>query len=133
MKNLQEFFLEQGITTIDWQGFYISVIRNPGLAMTAPGNEEFISGLLEQIRVITAESFGVELKNKASEGIRDHVVNVNSIAFLHDQDKIIGFASSKIFQEESIFDLAYEEAKRIKNINELVGEYKESLEKYTQK
>ena len=34
---------------------------------------------------------------------------------------------------KSIFDLAYEEAKRIKNINELVGEYKESLEKYTQK
>ena len=34
---------------------------------------------------------------------------------------------------KDIFDLAYEEAKRVNNINKLVGEYKESLNEYTSK
>ena len=34
---------------------------------------------------------------------------------------------------KTLFDLAYEEAKRIKNINKLVGEYKESLDEYKPK
>ena len=39
------------------------------------------------------------------EGIRSHVLSVDSLAVLHQEDILLGFASSKFFKEEGVFYL----------------------------
>lgn len=105
MKTFDDFFAQKEFRSTVWGGKTISVLFNPKLMMLDPENAESVDHLIEDLQIITAESFGTELETKSDDGVRNHVVNVDSIAFLHDHDKILGFASSKLFPEEKLFYL----------------------------
>ncbi len=65
----------------------------------------------------------------------DVAIYDNKIAYMSIKDELAVIIESKEMADvmKSVFDLAFEEAKRIKNINKLVGEYKESLKGYESK
>ncbi|MDP4000650.1 MAG: GNAT family N-acetyltransferase [bacterium] len=105
MKDLTTFLAEQLFITTDQGEFSISTLDNPKVTFAEPGNQEFTDDLIDMMQVIVAESFGVEPKNKSRDGIRNHVITVDSLAILHQQNKIVGFASSKLFPLDDTFYL----------------------------
>jgi GNAT superfamily N-acetyltransferase len=52
--------------------------------------------LLENFRIMAADSFGVEIQAKRSEGIRSHVYNMDLMVIIHDSREIYAFASADI-------------------------------------
>lgn len=104
MKDLQTFLLEQGAVTVRTGGISVSVLDSPQSAFGKEG-KDFVDSLVDTLWRITAESFGVELQNKSRDGIYNHVVSVDSLALLHHQNSILGFASSKLFREDGVFYL----------------------------
>lgn len=105
MKDLTTFLAEQLSITINQGEFSISVLSNPRVAFTEPSNQEFTDNLIDTMKIVAAESFGVEPKNKSRDGIRNHVITVDSLAILHQQNKMVGFASSKLFPLDDTFYL----------------------------
>lgn len=105
MENLQTFLLQQGGHTREWEGLSISVLENPKPALTDDTHKEFVDDLIDKLQVITSQSFGIELEEQSSDGVRDHVVNVDTLAFLHNRDTVLGFASSKTFCHDRSFYL----------------------------
>lgn len=104
MKNLSKF-ISTGITTEGEGGVCISVLEDPKEVLIAPGNSSFLNNLILDIQIMTAQSFGIELENQTDDGVRNHVVNVDALAFIHDNKKVLGFASAKIPKNENVFYL----------------------------
>jgi hypothetical protein len=105
MKTFRDFLSEQCAWSVGWNGATISVLDNPRLVLTDSVNTDIVDRLMGDLQKIATESFGTELDNETTDGVRNHVVNSETIAFLHDRDKILGFASSKLFPEEEVFFL----------------------------
>ena len=105
MKTFRDFLSEQCAWSVGWNGAMISVLDNPRLVLADSANAEVVNRLIGDLQKITAESFGAELDTGTDDGVRNHVVDSETIAFLYDRDKILGFASSKLFPEEETFFL----------------------------
>ncbi|MEI6479928.1 MAG: GNAT family N-acetyltransferase [bacterium] len=105
MQTFSDFLSKQNVWSVDWEGATISVLDNPRLILTDSVNAEVVDRLIVDLKKITAESFGADLDNDTDDGVRNHVVDAGSIAFLHDHGQILGFASSKVFPEEGVFYL----------------------------
>lgn len=105
MESLKSFLLSKYAEVCLWRSYSISVIEQPKRALTDAENEKIVDSLITDLEIITTESFGLELENQTSDGTRDHVVNADALAFLHDDGKVLGFASAKIFGEEKTFYL----------------------------
>lgn len=105
MRTLKDFFSSQFAWTVGWEGATITVLEGPGQALNDPANAEIVNRLLGDLQRITTESFGMELNTKTDDSVRNHVDNVDSIAFLHEDDRILGFASSKSLPKEGVFYL----------------------------
>lgn len=104
MKEIINFFMKQNVWSVGWQGATISILDNPESVLNAKENAKVTELLLAKLQKITTESFGIEL-DCGMDGVRNHVVNADSIAFLHDNDSILGFASSKIHLKDKVFYL----------------------------
>ena len=105
MKTFSDFLSEQDVWSVGWNGATISVLDNPVGLLGDPAHTEVVGRLITDLQKITAESFGTELDTKTDDGVRNHVVNAGTIAFLHDRGEVLGFASSKLFPEEGVFYL----------------------------
>jgi len=105
MKTFSDFLSEQDVWSVGWCGATISVLDNPAGLLGDPAHTEIVDHLIADLQKITAESFGVELDTKTDDGVKNHVVNAGSIAFLHDRGQVLGFASSKLFLKEEVFYL----------------------------
>ena len=73
-------------------------------------------------------------KNKYKSSA-DMAIYDNKIGYMSTRERVAIIIESKEIADvmKNIFDLAHEEAKRLKDINTLVGEYKESLQEYESK
>lgn len=60
--------------------------------------------VIEAVRIIAADGFGVEVESQSTEGIKDHLINVSACAFICINE-IMGFASVKVFEELNILFL----------------------------
>ncbi|HUC02127.1 MAG TPA: GNAT family N-acetyltransferase [Candidatus Paceibacterota bacterium] len=105
MKSWEVFLREQGASSVRWHDAYLAVLNNPKSALLADDNQEFVDHLVGALEKITTESFGSELDKDGPDGVRAHLINVDSLAFLYDDGKILGFASSQLFAAEGIFYL----------------------------
>ena len=105
MRNLQAFLIRQGAVVSQWHSTSISVLTEPRTILSANENKEFVNKIIDDLQAITAGSFGTKLEEQSSDGVRDHVINVDGLSFLHDGDELLGFASSKLFPEQGIFYL----------------------------
>ena len=106
MRSIREFLSQERNAITDFKGCSISVLENPKPKLLAEEHTTMLDGLLSDLQVLTAESFGTELERHSCDGVRDHIVNVDALAFLHDGDNVLGFASSKRFpQDDSLFYL----------------------------
>ena len=82
------------------------MLENPKPKLLAEEHTTMLDGLLSDLQVLTAESFGTELERHSCDGVRDHIVNVDALAFLHEGNNVLGFASSKRFShDDSLFYL----------------------------
>ncbi len=79
----------------------IKLIENTERFFTKKENKE----LVHQIRVIVANSFGVEFENQSLKGIRDHIVSVDICALGYIDNELMGFASVKLLHEMNILYL----------------------------
>ncbi|MFZ2390273.1 MAG: GNAT family N-acetyltransferase [Minisyncoccales bacterium] len=103
---LQEFLTKQGAIMFPWQdGISISVLKKPKSILTDPNNKEVIDNIINDLEVITTESFGTELEKQTDDGVRNHVIDVDTLGFIHEQDRILGFASSRLFPKDKLFYL----------------------------
>lgn len=104
MKALTNFLAAVAKASVRQGRVSVSVLENPASAFRIE-SEEFVNGLLGSFQVVAAQGFGVELGAQSLEGIRSHVLSVDSLAVLHQEDTLLGFASSKFFKEEGVFYL----------------------------
>lgn len=74
--------------------------------------------VIVELRDVAADAFGVEVELKSIDGIRDHVMNVNSCFLAHDGRNLLGFASVRIFSE---FDLCYLHGVAVRNRDQQKG------------
>lgn len=84
--------------------FEIIPVSNPRLFFS---NEDPIgeaTRIIQNLESLTHLSFGSELDEKSSDGLRDHVKNVDRVALLAQENNLLGFASVKLFPE---FELMY--------------------------
>lgn len=103
---LKEFLSKQGAIVLPCQdGISISVLKTPKPVLTSPENEKVVEKIIDELDVIATESFGAQLDKQTDDGVRNHVIAVDSIGFIHRQDKLLGFASSKLFPENGLFYL----------------------------
>ena len=86
---------------MDIGDYSVAVIDNP-FAMFQEKNSSII---VEPLRVITAESFGVPIEKQSIDGVRDHVANVDMLAVIYDTEKIFGFVSARVMPERELFYL----------------------------
>ena len=106
MKSIREFLSQERNSVVDFKGCSISILEDPKPKLLATDCVIMLDGLLSDLQVLTAESFGTELERHSCDGVRDHIVNVDALAFLHDGDNVLGFASSKRFPyDDSLFYL----------------------------
>ncbi len=105
MSNLREFLSANNARSFAWNGAMISILPEPKLALTSEKHVEFVDQLISKLETLTSGSFGRELENHTQDGVRCHVENVESLAFLHDDDEVFGFASSKLFPDHGVFYL----------------------------
>lgn len=97
MKNLLPLLNTGKTVTVQCaHGFSVSVLTNPRDVFKNPQNLEYIDGLVGDLCEVINESFGVELEDKSDDGVLNHVANVDSIAFVHDDKRVFGFASTKL-------------------------------------
>lgn len=97
MKNLLPLLnAGKAVTVQRAYGFSVSVLVNPREVFTNPQNLEYIDGLVGNLCAMINESFGVELEDKSDDGVLNHVANVDSIAFVHNDKRVLGFASTKL-------------------------------------
>lgn len=75
--------------------YRISIVRNTREQHTMCPTGE-CSALLEDFRIMAADSFGVAVQAKRSEGIRSHVYNMDLLAIIHDDHEVYGFQSADI-------------------------------------
>lgn len=59
--------------------------------------------IIDLLRIITADGFGVEIEKQSLEGIRDHVINVDRASILYSLQDILGFASARIYSDLDLF------------------------------
>jgi GNAT superfamily N-acetyltransferase len=81
--------------------------------------------LINELRVIAADSFGVEIEDKSLRGIRDHVINVDVCALCFLDEILVGFASVRILEKDNILFLhgiAIREKIQARGIGSLVME-----------
>jgi len=100
MKNLLPI-LKSGhaVTSHHKNGLSISVLANPRKVFTDAQNLVYIDGLVDNLCTMINQSFGVELENKSDDGVRNHVANVDSIAFVHGENRVLGFASTRLIPD----------------------------------
>ena len=103
--NLTKFLLKEGATSFSWRSIFISVIKNSKSILTKKENQEFTNNLVDEIQVITAESFGTKMDTQSDDGVRNHVINAQTIALLHDSTQIFGFASFNDIPENKLLYL----------------------------
>jgi hypothetical protein len=103
--NLTKFLINEEVTSFGWRNIFISVIKNSKSILTKKENEEFTNNLVDEIQVITAESFGTKMDTQSDDGVRNHVVNAQAIALLHDSTKTFGFASFNDIPEDKLLYL----------------------------
>lgn len=103
---LRKFLASQGAITFPWRdGITISVLKNPKPALVSLENKEVVDSIINDLGVIATESFGAKLDEQTNDGVRNHVIEVDSLGFIHKQNKLLGFASSKLFHEDRLFYL----------------------------
>lgn len=97
MKNLRQILAVGDIVTFPCgNGVSVSVIINPRSVFSVPQISGYFNGLSTSLCVMINQSFGTDLENDGDDGIRNHVVNVDSIAFVHNDEHVMGFASAKL-------------------------------------
>lgn len=97
MKNLRQILAIGDVVTIPrGDGVSVSVIINPRPVFSAPQISRYFNGLSASLCVVVNQSFGTDLENDGDDGIRNHIVNVDSIAFIHNNEQVMGFASAKL-------------------------------------
>lgn len=102
MKNLREIItIADTAIWLNGKGVYVVVIKNPQTAFSAPEVSKYLDGLFASLCVMINQSFGTDLENDGDDGIRNHVVNVDLIAFVHNNKQIMGFASAKLLAENA--------------------------------
>jgi len=67
--------------------------------------EDGSAKIVESLRIVAAESFGVSVEKQSMDGVRDHISNVDVLAVMYDAEKIFGFASARIMPEHELFFL----------------------------
>jgi len=87
------------------------------------------------IKMIPKFDEPVLIPSKKYKFSADMAIYDQKIAYISTEKEMAIIIESKEIADvmKGIFDLAFEEAKRMKNINKLVGEYKESLKGYESK
>jgi hypothetical protein len=105
MKGLTTFLAERSTVASQHGDFSVAILENPRVVFSEADIQDFISGVIDEIHVVAAQSFGVDLKDQSREGIHNHVLAVDSLVFLHQQDEIVGFASARLFPSDEIFHL----------------------------
>lgn len=75
------------------------------------------------------------IPSKKYKSSADISIYDNKISYMSPEEELAIIIESKEMTDvmKSIFDLAFEEAKRLNKINKLVGEYKKSIEEYNSK
>lgn len=100
MKAMIELFQKYGFG-VDIGDYSVAMIDNPCTMFQEDGSAKIV----ESLRIVVAESFGVPAEKKSIDGIRDHVANVDVLAVMYDDEKIFGFASARIMPEHDLFYL----------------------------
>ena len=100
MEAIVNLFVRHGFT-FECKGYSVAVINDP------PGmfQEEDSRKVVESLRIVAAESFGVPVERQSIDGVRDHVTNVDVLAVMYDAEKVFGFASARIIPEHDLFFL----------------------------
>lgn len=88
-----------------YQHLSMSDINKPAKAFCDNEYTELVNTQLKHLTQIVCESFGTELDDDTSEGVRDHVLTADTVAFVHSENTILGFASSKLFPGMDVFYL----------------------------
>lgn len=85
-----------------WGDMLISVLPHP--CATLERDTTTLDMIEGQVCELVAESFGGELHNHNGD-VRDHLLNVDGLAFIHNDSRIFGFASCKHYLNEDVFYL----------------------------
>ena len=105
MKTLQPFVANGYSWRRSHDGMNVSIVKDPRNTMRSSDDGRDIEALIATLQVVTANSFGIPLAERSADGVRRHVVDVHGLAFLHDEDSVLGFASALLFPEDDIFYL----------------------------
>lgn len=97
---LNEIFEGVAERKISVNGFSISFIDDPSRLSSAVDDNEFV---LDAFNDATASAFGAENRDEGHDGVREHVLNVRSIAVCYSESDILGFASIKHFEGLDVF------------------------------
>ncbi|MDP3724942.1 MAG: GNAT family N-acetyltransferase [Nanoarchaeota archaeon] len=82
-------------------GVFVSRIPRPRDLFSAPGSDE----LLAEFHRVAAHGFGVTLEEKSTDGVRDHVIQVDELFVLHSASEVLGFASTRHRPDEDLLYL----------------------------
>lgn len=97
MKNLRQILAIGDVVTFPYGNeVSVSVVINPHSVFSTPQISGYFNGLSASLCLMVNQSFGTDLENDGDDGIRNHVVNVDSIAFVHSNEQVMGFASAKL-------------------------------------
>lgn len=97
MKNLGPILSTGKVVTLrGGNKICVSAIMNPQAVFSDPKISGYLNGLSTSLCAMVNQSFGTDLENDGDDGIRNHVVNVDLIAFVHDDEQVMGFASAKL-------------------------------------
>lgn len=105
MKESNVFLVERSSAVLEYGGFSVIILGNPRVVFAEADACGLVDDIVDEVQIVSAESFGVELKNKSREGIKNHVISVDSLALLYQGDNIAGFASAKHFSLDDVFFL----------------------------
>ncbi|PIU75565.1 MAG: hypothetical protein COS76_00060 [Candidatus Portnoybacteria bacterium CG06_land_8_20_14_3_00_39_12] len=100
MNGLEGFFKSNDLAVCvkDW---FIWVTEEPKALFEKQEN----FWIIELVRCVAADSFGVEIEQKSFEGIRDHLANADLVSVAYGHGEIYGFASVRILSDFDIFFL----------------------------
>ncbi|MCE9541282.1 GNAT family N-acetyltransferase [Candidatus Kaiserbacteria bacterium] len=105
MKTLQPFLVNGYSWRRSFADVTVSVIKEPASTMQSSDDGRDMESLLSTLQVVTANGFGIPLENRSADGVRKHIEQVDGLAFLHTQDRVLGFASALTHPEDGVFYL----------------------------
>jgi len=98
MREFERFLQENSLVSRSNE-HCIAIIDKPGKTFSKCESLPII----DLLRIITANGFGVEIEKQSLQGIKDHVINVDRVSIAYSPTDLIGFASARIYSDLNLF------------------------------